>query len=132
HRRALEVPTDLPDDWEYVSCWTDSVGARTLNGATYASGDAMTASSCASFCGSRGFKYAGTEYAAECWCGNALAADSDAAPSEADCDMACSGDATQPCGGSNRLTLFENAGMEDVETVRSEGVGRWSYIGCYT
>ena len=45
---------------------SDSVGARTLTEATYNSGNAMTDEACVSFCISKNFIYAGTEYAGEC------------------------------------------------------------------
>ena len=51
----------------------DSVGARTLSGATYSTATAMTDEACISFCSGKGYVYAGTEYGGECckspaWC----------------------------------------------------------------
>ena len=42
------------------------MGKRTLTGDGYGSGNAMTNSACVQYCASKGFYYAGTEYAAEC------------------------------------------------------------------
>lgn len=39
---------------------------RTISEATYTDGTNMTGLNCISFCSSRGFQYAGTEYSQEC------------------------------------------------------------------
>lgn len=46
--------------------YSDSVAARSLSGAAYNSATELTESACASYCDSRGFKYAGVEYSVEC------------------------------------------------------------------
>ena len=60
-KRALVVPATLQSPWQYQSCFTDSVGARTLTGATYL-GDLVTDEFCISYCSGKGYAYAGTEY----------------------------------------------------------------------
>jgi hypothetical protein len=66
---SSRAPVALPD-WSYNGCWTDAA-ERQLNGATYTS-PTMTPSTCISFCSSRGYSFAGVEYANECYCGYAL------------------------------------------------------------
>lgn len=39
---------------------------RTINGATYTDTQNMTDENCISYCSSKGFQYAGTEYSQEC------------------------------------------------------------------
>lgn len=46
--------------------YSDNVAARALSGAAYNSGTQLTESACAAYCGTKGFKYAGVEYSAEC------------------------------------------------------------------
>ena len=65
----------------------------------------MTVLGCYNFCATAGWSLFGIEYAGECYCGDVLQAGSVAAP-EADCNMACSGDATTMCGGPNRLSVY--------------------------
>lgn len=60
-------------------------------------------------------------------CGNSLAAGSGPAPAT-DCSMPCSGNATEACGGPNRLNLFWS-GTTGPQT--NPGVGLWSFSGCY-
>lgn len=58
--RALVIPiSNKPPSY------SDSVAARSLSGSAYNS-DTLTESACASYCGSKGFKYAGVEYSVEC------------------------------------------------------------------
>jgi hypothetical protein len=45
--------------------YSDSVAARVLSGSAYNS-DTQTEEACASYCGTKGFKYAGVEYGVEC------------------------------------------------------------------
>lgn len=98
--------------FQYLSCWKDTVGVRSLPGKTYTSGD-MTPQSCGAFCA--GFEYFGVEYAVECFCGNTLL--STVAP-ESECSKFCSGDVNQFCGGSNRLNVYQ-VSTAPVETCSS-------------
>src|SRR5271170_7390592 len=106
-KRGLIIPTDLLGDWTSEGCYTDSVGARTLTGATY-NGNGMTDEACVSFCDGKTFAYAGTEYAGQCYCGNSLASTGTAAAAT-DCNMACTGNSSEACGGPNRLNIFYSA-----------------------
>ncbi|ORY79548.1 WSC domain-domain-containing protein [Protomyces lactucae-debilis] len=80
--------------------------ARTLSGPSYTDLTGMTNQACSSFCTKKGYKYSGTEYGSECYCGNDL-------PScpAGTCDSVCSGDATQICGGSWSLSITVNNNM---------------------
>jgi hypothetical protein len=60
-------------------------------------------------------------------CGNTLASGSASAPSS-DCNMACSGNATESCGGGSRLNLYWS-GTTGPST--NLGVGKWAFSGCY-
>jgi len=124
----LTVPSQLPGQWEYLGCWTDVPG-RTLTGAAYADGADMTIEACISYCSNNGFQYAGTEYSVECFCGNSLAAGATNV-AESECNMACSGDATQPCGSGGKLSLFYT--NEIVGPQPNPGVNDFVHIGCYT
>ena len=75
----------------------------------------MTIEACVNFCTSKDFPYAGVEYSAECYCGTSLAATS-AKVADSDCNMACSGNAAEPCGGASRLTLFHTTAIMGPQT----------------
>jgi len=63
-------------------------------------------------------------------CGNQLATTSAVSP-DADCNMGCSGNATEACGGPNRLTVFNSGGAPVGGPVTNPGPPGWSSGGCY-
>jgi hypothetical protein len=111
--------------WLYQYCSNDSVAARILSGASTTDHTGMTYAQCASFCS--GYGYFGVEYGAECYCGNSFANPSAPEP-ESDCNMACSGDSTEMCGGPSRLNLFKSGSGGPTNPT----VAGWTYKGCYT
>ncbi|KAM0332583.1 hypothetical protein ACHAQA_002867 [Verticillium albo-atrum] len=125
HLGKRAPPEDIEGGWAYQGCYVDV--DRTLTGASRVSAD-MTNEICTAFCASRGFSYAGTEWYQECFCGNALAAGGVIA-NELDCSTPCGGDATQPCGGANRLTLYFTEQVNGPSV--NPGVGGWVSEGCY-
>jgi hypothetical protein len=48
---------------------------------------------------------AGAEYGVQCFCDNAIYNGGVQATNQADCNIACSGDKTEMCGGGSRMTL---------------------------
>ena len=96
--------------WRFAACARDPAGqARTLDGASDRRSD-MSVNSCLAFCDGKGFRYAGLENGEECYCGNAEPA-ADRLPAQGllgRCDaFACSGNATQFCGGSAEVGVYE-------------------------
>ncbi|KAH8205437.1 hypothetical protein TruAng_000343 [Truncatella angustata] len=49
--------------------------------------------------------------------------------SDTDCSVACAGDATQPCGAGNRLSVFSGAVSEPIPPAPIDG---WAYEGCFS
>jgi hypothetical protein len=95
----------------YLGCGKDSMGqGRTLAGAS-TSADDMTVEKCVDFCTSKGYSKAGLENARECFCGNTIAPDR--APVKGwlgPCEMRCTGNAKQKCGGWGYISLYEKCG----------------------
>ena len=71
------------------------------------SSDKNTIPFCKKACLVQGYKYAGVEFAKECFCGNKLP--STIAPKQSDCNMDCTGDKSQKCGGGNRMNVYKVA-----------------------
>ncbi|KAK5070639.1 hypothetical protein LTR64_000314 [Lithohypha guttulata] len=93
--------------WGYQGCGTDNYYARALTGAS-TSQAGMTNEQCIAFCGGKGFSTAGTQYSKECYCGNSIPASAQpVAGVVGNCNMPCDGDATQNCGGSSLLSLYQ-------------------------
>lgn len=104
---ASVVPSVNPGiaNYTYQGCYTDSVVERVLMDASQ-SGSDMTVAKCASICAP--YTYFGTEYSAECFCGNALR-NTTALVDESECGMTCAGNSTQLCGGGNRLSVYSKS-----------------------
>jgi hypothetical protein len=107
--------------WSYLGCGSDG-STRTLTdkSSVYMAGvgDTMTVEYCVDFCA--GYKYAGLEYASQCFCGNTIAADR--APQDGilgNCQMKCTGDDGEYCGGPSALSLYQkcdaNAPCQNVQ-----------------
>lgn len=93
--------------WYPEGCYTDSVGARTLSVGVGVAGG-MTNAKCKDACRSAGYNLAGTEYSGECFCDKTIKNNGRLAPDgETLCNMACSGNPTEICGGPNRLSMFK-------------------------
>jgi hypothetical protein len=84
----------------------------------------MTAEFCGDFCTGQGYPMFGTEYSRECFCGIARQAGSVAAL-EGDCNMACTGDVGEMCGGPSRLSVY-------VAEAPPPSGSTYSYQGCFT
>ncbi|KAN0063950.1 hypothetical protein ACQY0O_003556 [Thecaphora frezii] len=91
----------------YVGCYTDSVASRTFPflGARDAT---VSIDVCRSICAIHHYTLAGVEYANECFCGNSIPSTSTLA-AESDCNMKCTGNATQTCGAGDRLSVYQVA-----------------------
>ncbi|EJT97082.1 WSC-domain-containing protein [Dacryopinax primogenitus] len=90
--------------WSSVGCFEDSTGTPVLNGADVLTSATMTPLSCTQHCNDMGFIVAGVEYGGECYCGNALSQSYQTPDGE--CNMPCSGAASEMCGAGNRLSVF--------------------------
>ena len=64
---------------------------------------------CIAKCAEDGFKYAGTQYSFQCWCGNDTPSKT-LIRSQEECKIKCSGDQSQYCGGDWRINIYEIKG----------------------
>ncbi|KAJ6503002.1 hypothetical protein DFH09DRAFT_899896, partial [Mycena vulgaris] len=96
--------------WTFVGCYKlvdlcarfrDGATARTLPNGTHIAGG-MSAEKCTSTCQAMGLLLAGTDLGAALQAG--------------DCDMPCTGNSSQLCGGGNRLTVFRDQPPEPQPT----------------
>ncbi|KAG8842004.1 hypothetical protein FRC20_004683, partial [Serendipita sp. 405] len=92
-----------------TQCWQDLTTNRILKHgpARDISGDSMTVQKCIEGCNQAGYSSAGLEYGRECYCDNVNYPPGQS-ESMSECDMPCTGDATQICGGSNRMLIYHN------------------------
>ncbi|CAM9199998.1 unnamed protein product [Ectocarpus sp. 12 AP-2014] len=132
---AIETPAPVdvvePTDPTFLGCYGDSQTARVFSVTT--DSESMTSAFCASFCAD--YAYYGTQYGAECWCGNS---GFDTYGESTDCSIACSGDANETCGGFNAMSIYANEDVDPVEEPVVEPVeepttgGGYTNLGCWS
>ncbi|KAF9457691.1 WSC domain-containing protein [Collybia nuda] len=127
HYYRQSIPSVLPNPWTSKGCYLDVSPARTLAESSYISSDTMTVESCIAFCTTGGYHYAGVEYGRECFCDYAIQTQGITTTLD-ECNMACSGDASESCGAGNRINIYHD-GIADAVVV--ETVSSWKYQGCY-
>ncbi|THU87877.1 copper radical oxidase [Dendrothele bispora CBS 962.96] len=134
-RQSLTRPNDLPAGWSYAGCWVDNAHGRIIEN-TQPGNSGLTVESCIATCAGQGFSVAGMEFADECYCGNRFVNGATEAQTDTDCNMACAGNAGEPCGGPNRLSVYSSLSSIPslpVPTVQTTNLpGNFAYSGCFT
>lgn len=132
--------------WTYYGCVSDGVNGRTLNGNLNPIPAAQNSvENCTTAC--QGYVYAGMEYSGECYCGNSFnggALVAGTTPDATGCNMVCSANSTEYCGGPNRLSVYKtnDTSVPTSTTTAPAGpttgpvtvqvVSGWDYLGCYS
>lgn len=99
----LNFTSQTPDqEFTSLGCYAEPSDDRALE--RVLSSPQMTTRKCLVVCSYRSYAYAGLEFGNECWCGNELHPDT--APSADGCDLPCSGNASDTCGGHEALNLY--------------------------
>ncbi|KAI9776670.1 MAG: hypothetical protein M1835_005454, partial [Candelina submexicana] len=124
-----------------MGCYTEGTNSRALS-VQQPGGNTNTIESCAAAC--LAYSYFGTEYGAECYCGNALSAGSIPATDNG-CSMTCAGNSSEYCGGGNRLNMYRKSsttsttgGSSASATPTPHGpaivqtIGAYTFQGCYS
>ncbi|KAJ7122651.1 galactose oxidase [Mycena crocata] len=127
----VHSPDSLPGNWSSVGCYTDSANTRTLTGVATADIVNMTVENCIGFCDSRQFIFAGVEFMLECYCDNFIEPSGIAAPI-AECDLPCTGDSEESCGGANRLNIFWSGIEPPPPPATPPFIGEWESLGCFS
>ncbi|KAH8200280.1 hypothetical protein TruAng_005553 [Truncatella angustata] len=94
----------IDEKWMWDGCRTEANSSRALVSKTTSSDD-LTLETCAESC--TGFKYFGTEYGRECYCGNSFSGGSTETVAE-ECSMTCSGNPKEFCGAGDRLSVYSS------------------------
>ncbi|KAF8264818.1 WSC domain-containing protein [Lactarius quietus] len=101
------IVQNVDNEWGVEACFNDSTTARTLSAQVSVQGGPYnnTVRNCLGACKAEYYLYAGLELAQQCWCGNstmnyAVGID------PKNCDLACSGNSSEICGGADALVLY--------------------------
>ncbi|KAI1213961.1 uncharacterized protein F4807DRAFT_207104 [Annulohypoxylon truncatum] len=116
---------DSDEVYHYAGCWSEttefSPHTRALDGVYLTAIGQMQVKPCIDYCArsynhfhpeTKGWKYAGLEFARECWCGDSLSPRS-LHLQESACDTPCDGANSTVCGGHLAITLY-NATTPDT------------------
>lgn len=113
---------------------SDLVGnLRALNDiATGVNNNAMTVESCLDACAAEGLNLAGVEYSRECFCGNTIIGDNRPIDNSK-CNMACTGNPNELCGGPGALNLYVNNNYQFTEGPASvvQSYNGWEVTQCW-
>ncbi|XP_041483685.1 cell wall integrity and stress response component 3-like isoform X1 [Lytechinus variegatus] len=91
----------------YIGCFGDSF-ERIFQGASLIDTVGMTIDVCLEFCRNQSFKYAGLEYASECYCADAdTQYDVHGTYDDSECQYICMGNTLERCGGLGRISVFD-------------------------
>lgn len=125
------VVTGLPEGWSYHGCWIDGAQGRILPHQLPDS-QTNTQESCAHACAAAGYTISGTEYAVQCFCGNAIYNGGEQTD-DSDCSTPCPGNPDQKCGAGNRLSIVSQGTPEIYAPPAPQTGGlndTWEYQGC--
>lgn len=100
--------SNLAVTWKYLGCYPD-YSHRTLNGGMDISFSHQTVATCLAICAAQNYAFGGTEYGVECWCSTKITHGRRPVPAR-ECNMPCSGNSTDICGGRNRISLYSQVG----------------------
>ena len=90
------------------SCFKDCDGGRLLTGERHNNLKGMTPEYCKKHCFDKGYKYAGTQFYHECFCGNDKPPTKNLLP-QSKCNKPCTGDKSQMCGGGCTMNIYYNS-----------------------
>ncbi|KAI8610173.1 glycoside hydrolase superfamily [Chytriomyces sp. MP71] len=107
---ALSVYTAITTT--IVGCFQDTPTFRTTS--KQLSLSAVNPASCLIACLGAGYTYGGAEYSSQCYCFNSLPP---AQLASSQCNMKCSGDASQTCGGPWIMTVASNGPVQTTTIV---------------
>lgn len=103
-------------------CFREGREGRALDSLSFTM-DNMTNDACKSLCS--GYRYYGTEYGSECYCGTRLDNGPEQVPNSA-CDAPCAGDSQQICGGASLLSIRKNT----FNFTTHPPLFNYTYLGC--
>ncbi|KAK3695397.1 WSC domain-containing protein [Podospora appendiculata] len=127
---AAAIYSNATTGYVYLGCYNETTaiagtsGDRALSGGTNeVKPGNMTVEMCLGFCatGATKYKYAGLEFARECWCAQQLSPLAKKQP-DGECDLPCEGDKTELCGGSLKLTIYTVGAASSIRIAWTAGL----------
>ncbi|XP_071177354.1 uncharacterized protein [Mytilus edulis] len=100
------LPICIPfEKSEYIGCFSDD-GDRHFKYAHKYFGNSMSLAACRTHCGAHGYRFAGLQYYAYCYCGNDWINSKYPKVSESECNTYCYGEPKRNCGGYRKNSIY--------------------------
>ncbi|KAJ7054494.1 glyoxal oxidase N-terminus-domain-containing protein [Mycena amicta] len=129
-QRRQSLPATLPGNWSLFGCYSDST-TRTLAAAATADLVNMTVENCIAFCDAKQFVFAGVEFMESSDCDDFI--ENEAQTTElSDCDLPCTGNPDESCGGANRVEIFWSGVTPPAPPTMPPFIGEWENLGCFS
>lgn len=111
NKQVVSVKTSTSSaTYQYAGCYTDAAGQKRTLTDYFFSDSKMTVEMCANACFGRGYSFAGTEYANECYCGGVVKNGAVlAGGGDGEYSMRCAGETGEFCGAGGRITVYERS-----------------------
>ena len=102
-------------DYQSLGCYREgNVGKSLAWRQDQVASTDLTLEKCLSACKVGGYAFAGVEYGQECYCGVVLG-NGTLSVADDQCNMACTGNPSQLCGGRSTLNLYVASDLESTE-----------------
>lgn len=119
----------------YLGCYTDGtvVSGSTIRGLPTALSytGTLTKLSCASAANAAGLAFFGMQNGNLCFGGNNLVV-AQAQGVSSNCNVACTGDSSQICGGAGANAVWSTSGRPAAPASTCSDSSCWTYVGCFT
>ncbi|CZR66188.1 related to beta-1,3 exoglucanase [Phialocephala subalpina] len=126
------VNNSIISDYQASGCYSEGSSGRALNWRQdQLSTTNLTIETCLYACKDAGFPIAGVEYGQECYCGVVLG-NGTLPISSSSCNMPCTGDSTETCGGPNALNLYVATDLESSQPCQNGGSSSSSSVATVT
>ncbi len=117
----------------FIICFSDGANGRIMSD-QQTDNSTTTVENCIDICSGLGYSIAAIEYSYQCFCSNYVINGGILASSESDCAMGCAGNATEACGGPNRMSVYSNStnvtALPVPKVQETNLPGQWQYKGC--
>ena len=100
--------SSLPLGWDYEGCYNDLFPHARVLSLEQPYNMNLTVQACVWSCFRLGYSISGLEYHNQCFCGNSILNGGTLADWDFDCNMTCSGNKMEICGGNNTLSIYSN------------------------
>lgn len=114
------------EPFEYTGCFKDIGSPPALEWRSLLDQNAMTIEICTAYCKGNSNRYAGLSYYGVCYCGMSIEGPK---ADESECNLPCSGNKGQICGGDNILSVWEDPTFPSIGEATVDG---FDAIGCWT